>query len=704
MFRKTCFTAATVCLIVFLISCGQAVGPVIKDARYYEDGPWWNAEICEPDLSDIDNVQTTDIIAANGEYCVMNIYMDSYSTPTLLRRYNYAGELCGEIKPADYTDLSVEMCSDNGKFYAVSDRIYEADFDNGSFIDPKSVRLPSSAKMITGINRIVRKGDTCIYLCSSSDRNGTEQFFVHDDGSKQRIFEPDFGNDADECYVINMMMYGDRLVFEANVVRGNDYCEYICVLDPETSEMQSRPVLNGYHNGAFITDDGVYYTVDDRDAHSTKIIKYDPGTNAFVEILDLADTYVNNLFCLNANYHVIYAEDTRVVVKADKEGVSWSCGDPVIITLTRSDSNPNAGKQVLELGYITEEPQRLLQIVSEFNNNNDKYYIEPAGKYCDHEKTLQQRADDLMNDIRSGTGPDVVILNSEFASMNDDRYLRRADDGTYRYCYCQSYKGLIVKTSLLSNPASPGITYEEYDELVRRSANGNNVLGTRIDTFNTLFKFSADKFFDEKGCVDLQNEDFRALAEFAGSLCDPGPAPEYSAISAIDNASYNGFTGFLKRYGRYCSDYSIIGYPSRDGLQPEKIDRSGIGITSCCSSEEGCMEFINMLASPENQCRAGYEKDPVSEQGLRMKSDIIVAESNRHDRNNAVAGPDGWPSDAVDHYISQVADAASVPDVDSSVLIILDEEIQPYLDGQKSLDDVILIAENRINLMLDERK
>ena len=44
-----------------------------------------------------------------------------------------------------------------------------------------------------------------------------------------------------------------------------------------------------------------------------------------------------------------------------------------------------------------------------------------------------------------------------------------------------------------------------------------------------------------------------------------------------------------------------------------------------------------------------------------------------------------------------------MPDVDTSVLVILDEEIQPYLEGQKSLDEVIDVAENRIILMIDER-
>ena len=644
MHKKVCsFVLALSIASCLISSCSKTEDITTKTPRYVEDGPWWNADICEPDLSDLGDVQATNVIAADEEYFVLHIYTNDNRRPTVVRRYNYNGELCGEIDPSYFENLPLEMFSDEGEFYAVTDCIYEVNFDNGTLINPVTPNIPPSTKIFTGINRIVKYQDKYIYLYTSSDMNGSEQVFVIDDGDNMEVYEPDFGDDVDVFYVINMMMYGDKLVFEAYVEKGDEGTEYICTFDPETKAMESIQMSEDYFGGAFLTDDGAYYTVSEDSKTRTKISRYDPQTNEFGEVLDFADTPVDNLYGMSANYHVIYADEGKVVVTTEKEGITWGNGDPVIITLTKADN------------------------------------------------------------IRSGEGPDMVILDSDFAFMNDEQYLRKADDGSYRYTYCQNYNGLIVKTSLLSNPDEPGITYEEYIELIRENNNGISTLGTKLEAFNTLFKFNASSFFDDRGHIDLSGEDFRAMAEFVAGLSETESGNNNYAAPQIDNVFYYGFTGFLVNFGKYSSGYSVIGYPSRDGSLPETVNSEGIGITSCCSSEEGCHEFIDLLMSPQIQSTVSRFMDPVSEDGLRLKSDIIVAENNRHNRGSALVGPEGWPTDAVDHYIEQVADAVKVPDVDTSVLVILDEEIQPYLEGQKSLDEVIDIAENRINLMIDER-
>ena len=704
MHKKVCsFVLALSIASCLISSCSKTEDITTKTPRYVEDGPWWNADICEPDLSDLGDVQATNVIAADEEYFVLHIYTNDNRRPTVVRRYNYNGELCGEIDPSYFENLPLEMFSDEGEFYAVTDCIYEVDFDNGTLINPVTPNIPPSTKIFTGINRIVKYQDKYIYLYTSSDMNGSEQVFVIDDGDNMEVYEPDFGDDVDVFYVMNMMMYGDKLVFEADVEKGDEGTEYICTFDPETKAMERIQMPEDYFGGAFLTDDGAYYTVSEDNKTRTKISRYDPQTNEFGEVLDFADTPVDNLYGMSANYHVIYADEGKVVVTTEKEGITWGNGDPVIITLTKADNNPNVGKQILEVGYVKEEPFELCQAISEFNLNNDEYYVELNGKYYDFELGTQEMADVLMSDIRSGEGPDMVILDSDFAFMNDEQYLRKADDGSYRYTYCQNYNGLIVKTSLLSTPDASGITYEEYIELIRENNNGISTLGTKLEAFNTLFKFNASSFFDDRGHIDLSGEDFRAMAEFVAGLSETESGNNNYAAPQIDNVFNYGFTGFLVNFGKYSSGYSVIGYPSRDGSLPETVNSEGIGITSCCSSEEGCHEFIDLLMSPQIQSTVSRFMDPVSEDGLRLKSDIIVAENNRHNRESALVGPEGWPTDAVDHYIEQVADAVKVPDVDTSVLVILDEEIQPYLEGQKSIDEVIDIAENRINLMIDER-
>ena len=41
--------------------------------------------------------------------------------------------------------------------------------------------------------------------------------------------------------------------------------------------------------------------------------------------------------------------------------------------------------------------------------------------------------------------------------------------------------------------------------------------------------------------------------------------------------------------------------------------------------------------------------------------------------------------------------------MDSGIIVIMNEEMPAYYSGQKSLDEVIKVIENRVNLMLSEQ-
>ena len=62
------------------------------------------------------------------------------------------------------------------------------------------------------------------------------------------------------------------------------------------------------------------------------------------------------------------------------------------------------------------------------------------------------------------------------------------------------------------------------------------------------------------------------------------------------------------------------------------------------------------------------------------------------------------PEDILDRFIEQISDAVVVPDLDSSVIVIVNEELPAFFEGQKSLDEVVSVVENRLNLMLKEKK
>ena len=61
------------------------------------------------------------------------------------------------------------------------------------------------------------------------------------------------------------------------------------------------------------------------------------------------------------------------------------------------------------------------------------------------------------------------------------------------------------------------------------------------------------------------------------------------------------------------------------------------------------------------------------------------------------------PEIVIDRYIEQLSDAVVFPDIDSSIILVIKEEMPAFFERQKSLDEVIAIIENRVNTMLSER-
>ena len=146
----------------------------------------------------------------------------------------------------------------------------------------------------------------------------------------------------------------------------------------------------------------------------------------------------------------------------------------------------------------------------------------------------------------------------------------------------------------------------------------------------------------------------------------------------------------------------MIGIPSVDG-HAEVIKGTGIGITSCCPLQDGAWEFVMKMMSSEIQLLSF--NDPVSITAQRVLFEGYCDLRNQLD--HAMFG-DGYHApidkDLAAWYIDQISDAVVVPDTDSSIIIIINEEMPAYFEGQKSLDDVIGIIENRVNLMLKERR
>ena len=58
----------------------------------------------------------------------------------------------------------------------------------------------------------------------------------------------------------------------------------------------------------------------------------------------------------------------------------------------------------------------------------------------------------------------------------------------------------------------------------------------------------------------------------------------------------------------------------------------------------------------------------------------------------------------IDRYKNMLMKAECLSFVDTQIFTIIDEEIQPYYQGSKTIDDIIQTISDRCKTVLDERK
>ena len=63
-----------------------------------------------------------------------------------------------------------------------------------------------------------------------------------------------------------------------------------------------------------------------------------------------------------------------------------------------------------------------------------------------------------------------------------------------------------------------------------------------------------------------------------------------------------------------------------------------------------------------------------------------------------------YKEDVVDDYIDALKSANSSNSIDPAIITIVDEEIQAYFAGQKSIEEVTDTIQNRAQTLINERK
>ena len=455
--------------------------------------------------------------------------------------------------------------------------------------------------------------------------------------------------------------------------------------------------------------------------------------------------------------------------------------DFVIVDLTKAESNPHAGKTILEMfcayGYVEE---KIGDAIIKYNENSSGYFIEVTDRYSsvdDYDYNDLNSEDDYANanlnvnakmsnelamDIMNGEGPDLLMNVSDLGQLNDTNYL--ADLTPYigtldpdKY-FTNIIDASLVGGKLFHLPVSymiegiqtdakyagasgVGFTPAEYEKFLKETLNGTDCVpyGQAL-YFTKVFNAQSDKFIVD-GKADFSAPEFAELAEYVkenvqensrswdemynddmyytstvgvGAAVAPVKGDMgYSDAPAIYGSVY-GISGYFINMANLQGGSAILGIPSTDGRGPMVSPYCSIAISAQAQNVDACGEFVKLLLTDEVQESLAMSDNFVLSREAFREGGKKAIEYYNGEGGEYMFGYDyetGMPNDNRIKFSEQniselekIIDSCSCTNsADAAINLILVEEMPAYFLGQKSLEEVAKIAQDRAQKVLDER-
>ena len=366
-------------------------------------------------------------------------------------------------------------------------------------------------------------------------------------------------------------------------------------------------------------------------------------------------------------------------------------------------------------------------------------------------------SNELAMDILNGEGPDILLNTSEYGQLNNTNYLvdlntyigtldsnkyftniveaSETDGKLFQLPLCYMISG-IQTDAKYAGKSGVGFTTEEYEKFLKETLNGQDVLNMgQAMYFSTLFAAMGDKFL-VNGKANFTGPEFAALAEYVKynvpekakswdelyNTDESGVAYAVGAMAfkgdtqneqiAIYTSTY-GYNGYFAQVAQLQGATAILGLPSSDGRGPMLQPYISLAVSAQSKNVDACGEFVKMLMTDDVQMELG--------EGGNF---VLLKEAFRKGAKDAVDymnGPGGesylgydkngeplkskikFSEKNVDELEKIVSSVSRTSSVDAAISLVLVEEMPAYFSGQKELDAVVKIAQDRAQKVLSER-
>jgi ABC-type glycerol-3-phosphate transport system substrate-binding protein len=470
-----------------------------------------------------------------------------------------------------------------------------------------------------------------------------------------------------------------------------------------------------------------------------------------LEVLNITD---DSIILYGTNMVVMQDHSVRydsVLMKLSKCDTNPNVGKKIITLASLDDMDPAIAKAVCDFNETNKD--YFLKVINDYNAKDygvisskavaaeaDKNIeMEVAGKlqnefdpalndfYLGAESTMSNR---LIVDLLAGEGPDIILNGASYNQLYNDEYLvdmssylansnvklvgnieqiSKTDGKLYQIPLTFTVSGLEVTPDAVK-PGQKGFTFEQYAEFVNGPCNGTDpMMMTKLDFLTAVIRTQPGLFING-GKVDFNNDAFKEACKYANT-CVFDPVDQEKAYAALDKlkGGYRTISDFMGMVfsTTIVQGNTFVGTPSSDGSGPVANIKCSAAIAAKSANKDGCWQFIEYLLSDTvlSTVSGGI---PVTESAFEATCKFGLEDYkgyyetwNESERSRlGLVAPD---ESLIDTYRNIVYSADRKNITDSSVMIIMREEVQAYFAGDKNLDEVIEIINSRAKTYYSER-
>ncbi|MBR6211278.1 MAG: hypothetical protein IKQ81_09025 [Clostridiales bacterium] len=460
--------------------------------------------------------------------------------------------------------------------------------------------------------------------------------------------------------------------------------------------------------------------------------------------------------------NIIECSDNRIVLLVRytaSDIYSGQHADSVnLIIFEKNETNPNAGKTVLELYARNGINEQAGEAISRFNMTNDLYFIEVIDRYQEESIMIDinnvdtevlsaldsgtELSNQLAIDIMNGEGPDILLDVSEFSQLNSPNcladltpYLEDLDseeyytnvidgsktgDAIYQLPVSFKIEGIMTKAKY-AGASGMGFTLDEYSGFVNDVMNGSDPLLYGQATYFSMLFNEMNGYFISDGKVDLSVPEYEMLADYVrDNVQEEGIGwnqwyEKYNGyLPSATNCVCYGIGSYLNVIGGVIhssdSKMSILGYPSLEGTGPMFSPICSVAVSSQADDIKACAEFVNILLSEDIQTQIAMNDCFVLNRTAFLNAGSCAIEYYNNGgviryNGSGMGFVFGRKYEEQDIYDNEniIKSCSRIKCNDPAISKILIEEMPAYFLGQKDLDAVVSIAQDRIQTVLDER-